>query len=225
MTAFLQREDESGGLDQLDLTDSSIITFSNSLLDLTLSFEGKGTGVGSLAFDQVQVITFAPQVSEVGELDKYGINFTSKDRQHVVVAKDRDQFSCRGWSRIQGDRDVWVEHDLRVNRDAVDLFIAFESFSSMPLILSECFFVACESVLVDQRMVRKGVLERVRGTPRTLEWISDKEHVKVYLESKMTCQVIPLAGEGCFWGADFMISLQPEDISKRIHIQIVRTAL
>ncbi len=232
MTAFLLREDEARGVDEddldmprisLDESNSSIISYTNSLADIALSFEGKGTGVGALAFDQVQVITFGPQVFGPGEMDKYGINFIAKEQGHFSTVEDRQQFSCRGWSRIQGDRDVWVEHDLRLGEEVIDLFIAFEGFGSSILTLSESFFVICDSVLVDHKTVRRGSLERYHGTARSMEWISGSEHIKLYLESKMTCQVIPLAGEEYFWGANFLISFEPEDFSKRMHLQFVKT--
>ncbi len=201
-----------------DSDGQSLYSYQDGPLDVLLTFEGKNIGLGSIVFDHVKFVSFGPQVLDLGQIENYGINFSNHNRINVSLEENKSSWNCRGWSRIQGDLDVWVEHDLRIKENELDLFVSFESFKEDDPEIVECFFVCANEVAVDGKIVKKGSLNRHRSIARTLEIKEGDTTVLVEVLCGAICQVIPLAGGDYYWGSNFLVSFEPKDVNERIHL-------
>lgn len=200
----------------------SLNSFQADGFDLLFSFTGTNRGVGSIAFDQVRIVSFGPQVEDLGQVESYGITFKTSDTTHIQLKEEEDSYACRGWSRLHGDKDTWVEHDFRYRQNVFDMFVSFESFHNVEKSILESFFVCADEVRVDGRIVKKGSLNRYQAIARKVELVCGDEVVVISLKSDVMCQVVPLAGGEFYWSANFIISFEPESITSRLHLQFVR---
>ena len=206
------------------LEEGRVISYQHSNIKSCFCFEGKGSGIGACFFEKIKVVNFGPQVLDIAEMEKYGIDYHSESGVFGLIEQSQGEFCCRGWSRLLGDRDVWIEHEIRIQEDRLDVFVAIERIHSSKE-FAECFFVVCDSVQVDQKNVKQGSLERYRGFTKALELEKEGECVNISLENDVICQVIPLAGENHFWGANFLISFEPREDTTRMHFQFVKSSL
>ena len=200
--------------------------YKESGFNLLTAFTGSNRGIGSIAFEEVQIITFGPQIGEIGQSNTFGIDYLTNDQNHKIVAIDENRFDSRGWSRPSGSKDVWVEHHFKKFNEKFELIVSYEVFSSILLELSEIFYVTADEIRADGKIVKKGSLNRHKFFKKSVEIVLKNEVVKIELNSDALCQIIPLAGGSYYWAADFMIGFELEqEKEKQLHLTFSKNYL
>lgn len=193
-------------------------SFRDGDLDLLVAYTGSHRGVGSLAFKDVQVVTFGPQVGDIGQSDCFGIDFFTSDQNYKSIEVTDDGMDFRGWSRPSGSRDVWVEHRLKKQEKNLELIVSYEIFSSQDIELSEIFYVRADEIRMDKQTIKKGSLNRHKSFDRRVEIVLNNEIVTIDLKSEAVCQIIPLAGGPYYWSSDFIVAFEFERGQEHLHL-------
>lgn len=155
-----------------------------SRFSAALTLDGNGTSLGMIRSGDVEIRAFGPQSASL----KFGI-------------KGR---SMNGWTRTAAYPEVWMEMKHEVKDEELKLDFRFVGIKAeMPLSLS--FYVKASSCQIGNDILKPKSLRRFHGEVQT---VSFGNKFKIESGQPHKVQVIPLAGEGCYWDAEFLVSFE-----------------
>lgn len=162
------------------------------------TLSGHGTSLGMIPIGQGAIRAFGPQSPSL----QFGIEGEGID----------------GWTRSKAFPEVWLEMKSAHVEGKYQLDLRFVGL--MPATpLSFAFYVKAGSCQIGPDLLKPKSLRRFNGEGRGVQldnWV---------IESAFThkMEVIPLAGEGCFWDSEFLVSFEIHPISPQISFSIYIT--
>ncbi len=167
--------------------DCNISIQSNPFTSSAFTLDGRGTSLGFIRAEEVEIRAFGPQSASLS----FGINGRG----------------VNGWTRTLADPEVWLEMNVELKER--DYRLDFKMIGLKPeLPLSLAFYVKAQSCQIGEEMLKPKSLRRYFGEVNSILFGN-----KLRIESAQPykVQIIPLAGEGCFWDCQFLLSfeLQP----------------
>lgn len=177
--------------------DFNLTLLNTSALSAALTLDGRGTSLGMIRGEDVEIRAFGPQSTSLS----FGIQGKSLD----------------GWTSVAPFPEVWLEmrHELKEREIKFDFrFIGLKP--EMPLSLS--FYVKGQSCQIGTETLKPKSLRRFYGESRSVTFEN-----KLTIESSQPhkVQVIPLAGEGCFWDCEFLVSFELHPFASQASFSIV----
>ena len=155
-----------------------------SRISAALTLDGNGTSLGMIRSGDVEIRAFGPQSASL----MFGI-------------KGR---SMNGWTRTAAYPEVWLEMKHEVKDEELKLDFRFVGIKAeMPLSLS--FYVKAPSCQIGNDILKPKSLRRFHGE---VQAVSFGNKLKIESGQPHKVQVIPLAGEGCYWDAEFLVSFE-----------------
>jgi hypothetical protein len=149
---------------------------------------GNGTTMGVIRSPQAEIRAFGPQAFPLSDQSRFGIKGEGMN----------------GWSRCAAMPEVWLEMKASCNKEECRLDVRFAGLEpSQPL--SFVFYVKTSDCRIGQEVFKPKSLRRFHGEAKEVV-LGGK--VKIERGHAGQVQVIPLAGEGCFWDTDFLISFE-----------------
>lgn len=146
-----------------------------------LTLDGKGTSLGVIRSKSVEIRAFGPQSPSL----QFGIQGRG----------------LQGWTHTAAYPEVWLEMKGVALSDTIRLDLRFVGITlDTPLFFA--FYVKAQSCEIGKEKLKPKGLRRYQGSGDAL--IFDNQ-LKIKLDHSCSIQVIPLAGEGCFWDADFLV--------------------
>ncbi len=205
--SFLAEEVESFSLSG---TNSSAVdlhlamaSFSTPTLDACLSLTGWNSGLGTMRFDSIVIPSFGPQTAPLSDASAFGISQTLG--WGSVFISEKERLECEGWTRCHGRPESWLHLKASFSDQAVKLNSRFvEGEVDGPLYM--VFYVQAGMCTVESsgETFLPGSLQRYKGKCDTV-LLGDR--IRLCMSgSEGELQIIPLAGEGCFWNANFLIA-------------------
>ena len=155
----------------------------------TISLTGHNTSLGSLKTRFVDICAFGPQVYPLIDSRGFGV--------HGVHSSQPNE--TRGWTRCYGQTDAWME----VIWKEMNLTVRFMGLG-LEKKMAFVFYVKGETAQIDSVLFRPKSLQRYSGVAKSV----------VFKDLTLECphprkvELIPLAGEGCFWGTDFLLAFE-----------------
>ncbi len=199
----------------------ALVGYRSSAQHVVCTLHGGHTGLGTIRKGGVEIVSYGPQHLPLEDCRGFGIegNLLSDHgiRKSVIACKPH-AFSLKGCTRLVdrpsssplGEfRGIWleVEQAFKASCFCLDvrlLGLEMENWEA----LSFSFFVRAEKCLISSlKILQPRTLERYEGKGEELTF--EGEQGKVKLESSSfqgILQVVPLAGENHFWGADFLVA-------------------
>lgn len=183
--------------------------------NILISYKGDHTGLGSITFNDVAVVAMGPHYFPLGELSRFGIYRDGDDFSDIEESKTR----VWGWTKlVAGDRSfgsgaTWIQFSAEKKEDEILLHAGFENGKGEDP-FAFVFFVKAEEVRIADKRYVKGGLSHFQGLGTSVELVMGQEKISLQSETKMTMQIIPLAGGDYFWGADFLIAFEVEELSR-----------
>lgn len=143
---------------------------------------GNGTSLGMIRTADVEIRALGPQTET--------LNFGIKGR------------GMNGWTRCFALPEVWLEVKTACKERECQLDLRFVGLKpETPLYFA--FYVKAPSCQVGNEVLKPKSLRRFNGEASTVIF------QKLKIESTQhKVQVIPLAGEGCFWDTDFLVTFE-----------------
>ncbi len=165
-------------------------------ISAALTLEGKGTSLGMVRAGG-EIRAFGP------ESGKFGIQGKGME----------------GWTRTAAYPEVWLQMKPEVRGEGLALSFRFVGLTpEHPLSLA--FYIKGGSCEVGREILKPKSLRRFSGEVQEIrfqnQWLIRAEEVR-------KVQIIPLAGEGCFWGTDFLVSypISPAVPQILLHIEAI----
>lgn len=152
-------------------------------IDAALTLSGNGTSLGVIRTNDAEIRAFGPQGSSL----KFGIQGEGMN----------------GWTRCFALPEVWLEMKAQTIDKTLQLDFRFVGLQTEnPLSLS--FYVKADSCQIGKEILKPKSLRRFNGETNRVQL--NQMVIETTLPHKI--QVIPLAGEGCFWNCEFLVSFE-----------------
>lgn len=185
------------------------------------SLHGNRTGLGTLRFDDVEFVNYGPQYLPLGECQGFGIlgNSLSDQGERTPLMQVYPQgFTMKGCVRLIdqpctfqdiNEREytgVWLELEQEFKFPVLDLQVRLLSLDGWEGIALS-FFVKARCCRIGATQLVPRSFDKYQGKVENLIFEGDKGSCLLKApHSKAELQVIPLAGNQSFWGADFLIA-------------------
>ncbi len=172
--------------------DVDIAWITGSALSGVFTLSGDGTSVGMVRAGKVEIRAVGPQTPSL----QFGIQGRGID----------------GWTRCFALPEVWLELKPQCVENRCHLDLRWVGLS-LETPLSFAFYVKADLCQIGHESFKPKSLRRFHGEGKRVQCDS------VIIESTQThkIQVIPLAGEGCFWDCDFLISFEIHPLEPQTH--------
>jgi len=152
-----------------------------------LSLLGRRTSLGTFRSKDIEVRAFGPQILPLNDPKGFGI-------ERTLSGDD-------GWTQISALPEVWlqVKYFFENGLDLRFLGLSVET----PLNFS--FYIKAPQAQIGPSQFLPKSLARYQGMSRPVLF-GKTFQIQSTFSTKM--ELIPLAGEGCFWGAEFLLSFE-----------------
>ena len=173
------------------------------------SLSGKNSGMGAFHKTQVKVVNFGPWSAPLGECSGFGIKRSLSD---FCAVSSR---SLSGWTRFQPSQhnpDTWAKAEIVADEGALNLSISPTPVTEAGT-LSFAFLIQSEEAQIGNHRFLPATMRHYVGESSLVTFYSGKEKIEISTCERREVELIPLAGGGHFWGANFLLafSFSPSD--------------
>ncbi len=159
------------------------------------SLTGWKSSMGAIQTGDVEIRAIGPQTVPLGSSKDFGI------------CRIPDGSPSNGWTRCAALPEVWIEMKTATEESGCRLDLRF--IGLMPeKPLAMVFYAKGQSCQVGSALFKPKSLSRFAGETNALVLKGKEGGLKLESALSHKVQVIPLAGEGCFWDAEFLISFE-----------------
>lgn len=160
------------------------------------TWEGQGTSLGVMRLGGIEIPAFGPQSDPF----HFGIEGQGKE----------------GWVAVAADPEIWLEMKPTF-QDGIELSFRFVGVKTeAPLFLA--FYVRAKSCQVGRETLAPKSLRKFSGETQRVQWED-----KCFIESGAPhrVEITPLAGAGCFWDADFLLTYPISPFAPQISLRFL----
>lgn len=167
---------------------------------------GAGTSLGVFSSKDVEIRAMGPQGLPLGKMESFGI-----DRQP-------DGAFMTGWTRLAASPEAWMhlQADLREGRFGLK-FMGLKPEEPIAFV----FYVKAGSCHVEGQAFKPKSLQRYTGSSSSFLFRGKESQIKIECVSSLKPQLIPLAGDGGFWGSDFLLSFEILPFASQVNFSIL----
>ncbi|MCC5831723.1 MAG: hypothetical protein JJU12_01595 [Chlamydiales bacterium] len=173
---------------------------------------GCKSGMATFLVRQGGVLNLGLQLLPLGECAGFGLAGRGRN---IEISENALGYICRlaaphdrdtgiPWLKDSGYSAAWVESACAIHPDRLSLACTLEGFRPLTDLLFTCFLKADACFVAGSHKLNPRSLDRYQGPPQTIKidglTITPEAGFRVM-------EVVPLAGDESFWGADFMMSL------------------
>lgn len=199
-------------------------SFFSSSYSLFCSVSGKNSSFACLKKGKVELVAIGPQRPPLGKMNEFGIfrEMLCQERafREVVCKSGKDEMLFEGFSKIAPfftssgkSSDKWIQIACRAKKEGALFLISQNSFEENSDLELALFFKADKAIVDQKYHLLPGSLDRYVGKATEVCFATGKDFLKVAIDSQEMMQIIPLAGQNHFWGANFLLatslSLEP----------------
>ncbi len=164
-----------------------------AFVNASSKFLDTGVSLGALRSKEisgVEIPAFGPQVHPLNDSKLFGIYQPRSDLK---------------WSSVFAKKDVWLETTPWIEKDVVD--VRFYGLTpDFPI--SFVFYVQAESARIGSELYLPKSLHRYNGLAKSVRFERKGSSLSIENICASKMELIPLAGEGCFWDSDFLLAFE-----------------
>ncbi|MBX9744731.1 MAG: hypothetical protein K2X08_05920 [Chlamydiales bacterium] len=176
--------------------DSAIGVWVNPSSSVSLS--GYGTSLATFRSHEVEICAFGPQFYPLTNIDLFGV-------QGIHQAQSMDDLHICGWTCCFGQKDVWLQTAVCLEHSQwqIDLRWAGLSPTKKTYIV---FYVKAKSAHIANQVFFSKSLQRYTALAQSV-YFNNREFM-IASSDVRPVELVPLAGQGCFWDADFLLAFE-----------------
>jgi len=179
---------------------------------------GAATGFAGFSKGLVRITSVGPHTAPLGEMRRYGIYRTPLMQQtpfkEVVIDKQENKLFFSGWTGVVAGESTlpkpgpsWLYIQLNVQDNKALLTTKWLTLHQDSRDVLMTFFVKGKKAIVDKNYhLYPDTLDRYHGKAAEIVFQDSTSSLKIKTQSPYSMQVIPLAGESYFWGAQFLVA-------------------
>jgi hypothetical protein len=179
-----------------------LLQTASSSLALTLC--GKGSGIGAFRLGDLSVPSFGPQTAPLSDSKLFGLN---------------TPFSDGGWFLSASSKETWFQIESRIDSSAISFKwnqIGINPQKPIALV----FYLAADACRIDNKVFKPKSLQRFIGESSQLLIDARATKAILQLDRPLKIELIPLAGEGCYWNATFLLALWLPPFDTTLSLQL-----
>lgn len=202
-------------------------SFCSGELELNLTCSGYHSGIGTLSKKDVKIVSMGPHLAPLGETTVFGIHRIPMLKERAfkdIQSQNEDhRFNFSAWTRLVSDHsqlsDSWLWIQSEVSEQKCRLNFEIKHLKKQKQVYMTFFIKAKKATVSKNFHLIPGSLDRYLGKVEKVQFFSDKASFEIATNSQEKMQVIPLAGQDCFWDADFLLAYVLED-EKKVSFEI-----
>lgn len=184
---------------------------------------GVGSGFACFHKGSIHIVSVGPHFASLGDMQKYGIYRTPMMKQtpfkDIKIENTKYTFSFEGWTRIIDEKsnlfrpgNSWLYMNAFAKECHCECRVKWINLKESPELFL-AFFVKAEKVIVDKNYhLYPHTLDRYHGKATEVVFQNKNASLNIKVNEFPFIQVIPLAGDRHFWGAQFLIACSlPKD--------------
>lgn len=158
-----------------------VFLYQSPLFEGAFTYSGNGSSLGVIQTPRAQIRSFGPQAASL----QFGIQGKGEN----------------GWARCLAFPEIWLEMKVDWKETACRLDFRFVGLKpEMPL--SMAFYLKGTQCQIGNEIFKPKSLKRFQNEADSVLC----DNLKIESSFKQGIQLIPLAGEGCFWDAEFLLT-------------------
>lgn len=166
-----------------------------SRMSSVFTLAGKGTSLGMIRAGNVEIRAMGPQSASLD----FGIEGEGMD----------------GWTRCFRKPEIWLELKTECQEARCLMEVRFVGLTpEVPL--SFAFYVKAERAEIEGVVFKPKSLRRFQGKVKSLRF----QEITIESSTPHRVQLIPLAGEGCFWDCEFLANFEIHPLEPRVCFSI-----
>ncbi len=162
-----------------------MFTFANRIQSTFVSSKENGP-LGAMKCGSFEIPAFGPQLHPLSDVQMFGCHRT--DTQ---------------WSCLSAQKEIWFEYEC-TDQGFMTRFVGMTS--AVPVFF--VFYVKAEQAIVGQEIFLPRSLQRYHDASKTVTFQSNGDSFSIENQVPTKLQLIPLAGNGCFWDSDFLLAFE-----------------
>ena len=194
---FLEKQSSSAyGLYRPKATGFSIVS----------SFTGANTSLGAIHKKEIQILAHGPHFLPLGESEKFGIQRVCHLNLKDIIYEQSDEAFCvSGWTKLASSGECWLDHKIQKKGDRIEISAQLYNIPDDKT-LAYVYFVKAIHAYVEEKEIRPKSLDHYRDVTQKVTFHGKVESLSINADFMGEMQVIPLAGDHHFWGADFLLA-------------------
>lgn len=192
--------------------------FKDTDLSCYFTFYGNKTSLGAIHGKSVRIVAIGPQLFPLSDPDGFGVarSGTQEQSTDIQYQKTEDGFYLRGWTKLVNS-PIWLELMAEAKKASVEMTLQTAGVNSEKVGFS--FYLRAKSCLVGEKKVfRPRSLERYCGKAVPVLLEGEKDSLMLKAQNDVVLHLIPLAGKGFFWDADFLIAYEMDNSALQLTI-------
>lgn len=178
---------------------------------------GCKSGLGLFLHHDAGIINWGPQTSPIGKCEGFGLAGRAQ-KVHLDAAEHHFalSFQCRlataasretGFSHLQdaGYSARWMEAAIEGDNEGIACRVGFHTLYPSDKTLFVLFGKGKTCLVAGSHQLKSRSLDRYGGPYQPVNLIGSLGNVRVEGEGIAHMEIIPLAGDESFWGADFLL--------------------
>lgn len=149
---------------------------------------GKGVSLGAIRCGEIEVRAIGPQTGTLNNSEMFGITRSETMGQ---------------WAFLTANPSVWV----RIQGDETSFSFSFVGVS-IENSFSLCLYVVADQAKIGEERFQSRSLRRYQGKSQAVAFKKGENSLTLVCSSLGKMELIPLAGEGCFWNAEFLLAFE-----------------
>ena len=221
---FEIKSEVSGSLSEcIHDASTALVGFRSPSQHVFCTLHGSRTGLGTLRFQDIEIVSYGPQYFPLADCEGFGIEGNALSDQGLrrsIIEWKRNAFSLKGCTRMIDQpsskssyfefgqyRGIWLEVVQEFKRPQFLIETNFLGLDGWDSVAFSFFIKAQSCVLSDNKTIYPRTLDCYEGDVCPLIMSGEMGEVRLDHQGfNGQMQVIPLSGEKSFWGADFLVS-------------------
>lgn len=207
--------------DEIRFFDNELGMAQERTKERTILFTASGckSGMGTILFGDAGILNCGPQFLPIGDCSCFGLagrphalflkeeksGFTLSYRTHLAFHHPRET----GYSGLadSGYSGAWIEAEIEADQEKTSCKGTFKGFRPLEAFGFSFFCKASACYVAGSHKLNPRSLDRYQGPPQQIELKGQAGSVYIHPETGFSqMEIIPLAADESFWGADFLIA-------------------
>jgi hypothetical protein len=172
-------------------------------IESCFTLTGANTGLGSMRLGSVRVPSFGPELPPLSHMSRFGLLHGAA--VNTVSFSSEERVALEGWTRLYGDQEICLNLRTSTTKEAVLIDVRFLGIEPGRSAFMAFYVSAKTCTLEGEGTYHPGGLQGYRGKRKVI--LLD-DSVQLSSSQGTDMQVIPLAGNSCFWNAAFLIAFE-----------------
>ncbi len=185
------------------------------------TLQGMNTSLGALRSGGVEITAFGPQFFPLSDSSSFGIHRlwkTKTSAKNISFSEHAEGFTLQGWTRLcekNKPSKAWLKLKADMRKEGCAFALSLLGASAEKKVALSFYVKAKLCLLEGGPSFAPRSLQRYEGKASSVQCRADEGGIEIQGPGEGRVHIIPLAGKGFFWDADFLIAYEISSIGEQ----------